>query len=189
MTWLVQFPPGYNSLPRPGQRQSENAPSNLTQARRKLVNSAIQDYLKSLNAMTRSIVLETETVEKENHGKWKKMDSTSKDNLVDDHFMPVDVRMQYEHERAASCCSFSSGWSDRGSMCQSQQACRPAYEDRHMERDPRHLSQPEEWEDSCRQGISRSHRELCYSESTVRSGIVLARNGPEMASWCRIEIL
>ena len=102
---------GYGSLPR--NLSSRNTPGNFAQTRRKLVNNAIQDYLKSLNAMTRSIVLETETVEKENHCNWKKLDTASKEDLVNDHFMPADVRMQYcyEQERTASSCSFNSSWS------------------------------------------------------------------------------
>ena len=98
---------GYNSLPRP-RKGNKDGPCNLPQARRKLVNDALQDYLKSLNAMTRSIVLETESVEKEHHGDWKEMDPAKKEDLVNDHFMPTGVRLQYEAERSSSCCSFSS---------------------------------------------------------------------------------
>lgn len=133
------------------------------------MNSAIQDYLKSLNAMTRSIVLETETVEKENQCNWKKMDSAKKDDLVNNHFMPADVRMQYEHERAASCCSFRSSWSaDRDSMCFSQQypQCHgPSQGLQVMESRPTHLSQPEEWEEyesSGNRQLSRSQKDLVY---------------------------
>jgi len=69
--------------------------------------------------MTRSIVLETETVEKENECNWKKLDTAKKEDIVNDHFMPVGIRMHYEHERSASCCSFSSSSStDTGSLCQ-----------------------------------------------------------------------
>ena len=58
--------------------------------------------------MTRSIVLETESVEKEHDCDWKKLDASKKEDIVNDHFVPTGVRMQYEIERASSCCSFSS---------------------------------------------------------------------------------
>ena len=101
---LVLFPPsaGYNSLPRP--RPNTGGPASLSHARRKIVNSALQDYLKSLNSMTRSIVLETETVEKEHKYNWTTLDEARKEDLVNDHFMPADVRLHYDSERAASCC-------------------------------------------------------------------------------------
>lgn len=38
------------------------------------------------------------------------MDASRKEDLVNNHFMPADVRMQYEHERAESSCSLSSSW-------------------------------------------------------------------------------
>lgn len=58
--------------------------------------------------MTRSIVLETESVEKEHHCDWKEMDPAKKENIVNDHFVPTGVRVHYETERASSCCSFAS---------------------------------------------------------------------------------
>lgn len=103
---LLSLSAGYNSLPR--QKPNTSGPTTLSHARRKLVNSALQDYLKSLNSMTRSIVLETETVEKENKYNWKKLDVAKKEDLVNDHFVPAEVRMQYDNGRAASCCGFSS---------------------------------------------------------------------------------
>lgn len=130
--------------------------------------------------MTRSIVLETETVEKENQCNWKKMDSARKDDIVNDHFVPADVRMHYEHERASSSCSFSSGWSmDRESMCQSQQYP-PSYragEGLVVENRPRHLSQPEDWEERSAQHnnkhLSRSQKDLVYANATVSKKIKL----------------
>jgi len=58
--------------------------------------------------MTRSIVLETESVEKEHDCDWKELDASKKEDIVNDHFVPTGVRLQYEAERASSCCSFSS---------------------------------------------------------------------------------
>lgn len=163
--FLFYFP-GYNSLPRQRSRPSEGAPASLPHARRKLVNSAIQDYLKSLNAMTRSIVLETETVEKENQCNWKKMDTASKEDIVNDHFMPADVRLHYEHERAASCCS---DWSlDAGSMVSAGSHCQPHRETLVVE------NRPEEWEEMSGRHSARSNRDLVYANqwsSNVSVGI------------------
>ena len=126
--------------------------------RRKVVNSAVQDYLKSLNSMTRSIVLETESVEKEHKCEWTDMNNAKKEEMMDRHFIPDDVRMHYKFERAASCCSFTTGWNSQpfsGSGCI-------------IENQPLHLSQPNEWEElpsaiggSNRQ-LSRSNNDLVY---------------------------
>lgn len=174
-----------NSLPR--QRPTGNTPNNLSHARRKLVNSAIQDYLKSLNAMTRSIVLETETVEKENECNWTKLDSARKEDIVNDHFMPAGVRMQYEQERATSCCSFSSGCSVEAESLLCQNQCLPPPQSSSangeglvVENRPLHLSQPNDWEEWSRnhhgKQLSRSS-DLVYSNewsSTVSRAILLA---------------
>lgn len=136
---------GYNSLPRL-RTGNKGGPSNLSQARRKLVNSALQDYLKSLNAMTRSIVLETESVEKEHCCDWTKMDEAKKEDIVNEHFVPSGVRLQYEDERASSCCSFSSARSlGQSSLHQDELV---------MESRPSHSSQPSsDWEEPTSKGI------------------------------------
>lgn len=160
---LSYFIAGYNSLPRQKQNNG-SGPSSLSQARRKLVNSALQDYLKSLNAMTRSIVLETETVEKENKYNWKKLDVAKKEDLVNDHFMPAGVRMQYDCERTASCCSFSSGMALMGEGCSSANLDRPVYgEELVVENRGQQFS--DNWEE-CSNGkkqLSRSSRDLVYT--------------------------
>lgn len=123
-----------------------------------MVNSALQDYLKSLNSMTRSIVLETETVEKENKYNWTQLDVAKKEDLVNDHFMPAGVRMLYDSERAASCCSFSSGVS-----------LEPAGQDLAVYREDlvveNRLSQPSNWDDTPPHAkqVSRSSRDLVYA--------------------------
>ena len=60
-----------------------------------MVSNAVSDYLKSLNSMTRSIVLEKECVEERHGGEWNAMDEVLQEEVVDDHFMPRDVRAQY----------------------------------------------------------------------------------------------
>lgn len=109
---------------------------------RKLVNSALQDYLKSLNSMTRSIVLETETVEKEHQCEWRQMDHAKREEVVNDHFIPADVRFHYDFdysERTPSRCSFTSHASWGG--------CRPHTPSFVMDNRPTHLSQPSDWEE------------------------------------------
>ena len=70
-------------------------PSQLNE-RRNHVSGAVQEYLKSLNAMTRSIVLETATVEKENEDRWTGLNESLKQEIMDDHFIPSGVRFNYE---------------------------------------------------------------------------------------------
>lgn len=121
--------------------------------------------------MTRSIVLETETVEKEHQCNWTKLDTARKENLVNDHFVPADVRLHYENERAASCCSFSSGWSLGHEASQGQYPL--SYDDDEgfvAENRPLHLSQPDDWEELPGPGLhqrqlSRSTKELMYSNN------------------------
>jgi hypothetical protein len=60
-----------------------------------MVCSRVADYLKSLNSMTRSIVLETEIVEERHAGEWPAMDETLQEEVVDEHFMPPDVHAHY----------------------------------------------------------------------------------------------
>lgn len=128
----------------------------MTQARRKLVNTALQDYLKSLNAMTRSIVLETETIEKENHGSWIKMDVAKKEDLVNDHFMPADVRMQYEYERSLSLgASHGAGHTfyTRGQLPARENTLQPS------------SSEWEDWHGDCHEDrqLSNSTKDLVYT--------------------------
>lgn len=59
----------------------------------------LQDYLKSLNSMTRSIVLETETLAHEHHRDWEGMNDARREEVVNDHFIPTGVRAQYERAR------------------------------------------------------------------------------------------
>lgn len=59
----------------------------------------LQDYLKSLNSMTRSIVLETETLAHEHHRDWDDMNDARREEVVNNHFIPTGVRVQYERAR------------------------------------------------------------------------------------------
>lgn len=94
----------YQSRTLPRQRHRNNSgppdkggvPHNLASARRKMVSSAVSDYLKSLNSMTRSIVLEREFVEEKHGGEWTAMDETLREEAVNEHFMPSDVRAHYD---------------------------------------------------------------------------------------------
>ena len=99
---------GFSTLPRRVHRAS--AP-DVPQARRKVVNSALQDYLKSLNSMTRSIVLETETVEKE-LGSWRGLDDAGREAVVNDHFVPSQVRGQYQPSQQGYTQEMSSQCGD-----------------------------------------------------------------------------
>ena len=77
----------------PQQRRSNGAPA--ANPRRQLVSSRVSDYLKSLNSMTRSIVLEKEYVEERHASEWRRMDEALQEEVVDDYFMPPDVHAHY----------------------------------------------------------------------------------------------
>eukprot|EP00731_Ephydatia_muelleri_P036456 Em0258g11a len=107
---------------------SREARSFPTLPNRSVVSSAVQEYLKSLNFMTRTIVLETETVEKEHRERWTNLDQSRREELVNEHFIPSEVRVQYTS-------GFVGGWQrmPRGTSVDNR---------------PLHLSQPtgeEEW--------------------------------------------
>lgn len=107
---------------------SREARSFPTLQNRSIVSSAVQEYLKSLNFMTRTIVLETETVEKEHRERWTHLDQSKREELVNEHFIPSEVRVQYTS-------GFVGGWQrmPRGTDVDNR---------------PLHLSQPtgeEEW--------------------------------------------
>lgn len=55
----------------------------------------LQEYFKSTNALNRSIMLEKTSVEKE-HTHWAVLSDSRRDEIVDQHFVPEDVRLQYE---------------------------------------------------------------------------------------------
>lgn len=59
------------------------------------MSNTVADYLKSLNSMTRSIVLEKEFVEEKHAGEWPSMDETEQEEVVDEHFMPMNVHAHY----------------------------------------------------------------------------------------------
>ena len=126
--------------------------------------------------MTRSIVLETETVEKEHQCEWKKMNDAKREEVVNDHFIPADVRFHYDFadyggERAPSCCSFTSSASWGGHRHT------PSLNSLAMDNGLMHLSQPSDWEqwptaplqrgrggrgggDGVRSDLSRSNNDL-----------------------------
>ncbi len=118
--------------------------------------------------MTRSIVLETETVEKENQCNWKKLDTARKEDLVNDHFMPAGVRMHYEHERAASCCSFTSNRSAEleslGGPSSASQGLQYG-DELVVENRPLLHSQPGNWQ------RSRSARDLAYENECSSNNV------------------
>ncbi len=136
----MQSQPAYdsNSLPRRnarGRHVLDRAPSaDLANARRKLVSSAVQDYLKSLNAMTRSIVMERETLEEDHGQHWSGLNVTKREEIMNEHFVPSGVRARYQAD------------------------ARPRYPHRNRphsagrtlrvpQGDGMHLSQPSVWED------------------------------------------
>lgn len=88
------------TLPRQRHRNNSTSPAksgvqSLASARRQMVTTAVSDYLKSLNSMTRSIVLEREFVEEKHGGEWTAMDEVLREEAVNEHFMPSDVRAHY----------------------------------------------------------------------------------------------
>lgn len=104
---------GFASLPRPKRTPAQPA------QRRKEVNSVLQGYLKSLGSMARSIELEKETVKQE-HVQWTSMDDATKEEVVNDHFIPQDIRLQYSFDfpidrsvSRASHCSVPPSWPGR----------------------------------------------------------------------------
>lgn len=167
----------FHSLPRQlhGRDASPSAGGQPQARNRKRVNNALQDYLKSLNSMTRSIVLETETVEKEHQCEWQQMNYAMREEVMNDHFIPADVRFHYDFdysagERASSRCSFTSSAS-WGGRCHT-----PSSNSFFMDSTaPMHLSQPNIWEewpasvgtplqsrgrDALRNNLSRSNNDL-----------------------------
>ena len=58
--------------------------------------SLLQEYFKSTNALTRSIMLEKSTVENEHKHNWTILSDSRRDEIVNDHFVPSQVREQYE---------------------------------------------------------------------------------------------
>ena len=86
------------TLPRPRRNHGVSVASSVgptPSTRRQIVSSRVSDYLKSLNSMTRSIVLEKEYVEERHGGEWPVMDETLQEDAVDDYFMPADVHAHY----------------------------------------------------------------------------------------------
>ena len=55
----------------------------------------LQEYFKSTNALNRSIMLERTSVENK-HTHWSVLSESRRDEIVDQHFVPEDVRLQYE---------------------------------------------------------------------------------------------
>ena len=108
------------TLPRPFRPRGSGATASTTTGSRsrQLLSSRVSDYLKSLNSMTRSIVLEKEYVEGRHAGEWQSMDETLQEDVVDDYFMPLDVhahygtlprsRRSYREPRSPSAVSISS---------------------------------------------------------------------------------
>lgn len=124
--------------------------------------------------MARSIVLETETVEKEHQCHWRRMDDAKKEEVVNDHFIPQDIRMHYDFDlsmdRSTSRCSLSSmppTWGRPQSAHSMNDGMLIPENGR-----PLHLSQPNEWPegwsnhhvDNQRQQLGQSQEELSYRE-------------------------
>ena len=83
------------TLPRQRHGPATSPVPAASRSRRQIVSSRVSDYLKSLNSMTRSIVLEKEYVEERHAGEWPVMDETLQEEVVDDYFMPPDVHAHY----------------------------------------------------------------------------------------------
>ena len=106
------------TLPRPSRPRGGVPATAASGSRRQILSNRVSDYLKSLNSMTRSIVLEKEYVEERHAGEWQCMDETLQEDVVDDYFMPLDVhahygtlprsRCSYREPRSPSAASTSS---------------------------------------------------------------------------------
>ncbi len=150
---------GFTSLPRPKRTTAQPA------QRRKEVNNVLQGYLKSLGSMARSIELEKETVKQE-HLQWTSMDDAAKEEVVNDHFIPQDIRLQYSFDfpidrsvSRASHCSVPPSWPSRPHSAHSMHDG--------MFQDESSFSQPNDWEGEYRQRRQlpgSSQEDLSYRE-------------------------
>lgn len=93
-----------SSSPRRGSGTSDS--SDYTGADRRA--SVLQEYFKSTNALARSIMLEKSTVENEHGHSWTVLSDSRRDEIVDDHFVPTDVREQYTTFSRRSASRLSS---------------------------------------------------------------------------------
>lgn len=59
-------------------------------------SSLLQDYFKSANALSRSIIMEKCSVEQQHSKQWTVMSDSKRDEIVDKYFVPSDVREQYD---------------------------------------------------------------------------------------------
>ena len=101
------------------------------------------------------------------------MDDAKKEEVVNDHFIPQDIRMHYDFDlsvdRSTSRSSFSSmppGWGRTQSAHSANDGMFPPENDHSL-----HLSQPNEWPeewsnqaDNQRRQLGRSQEELSYRE-------------------------
>ena len=67
--------------------------SDLSSDRRTAI---LQEYFKSTSALTRSIILEKNSVEKEHSQHWTVLSDSRRDQIVNEHFVPSDIRELYE---------------------------------------------------------------------------------------------
>ena len=77
----------------PSQCTPSSTSNDLSSERR---SSLLQDYFKSANALSRSIILEKSSVEQQHSKQWTMLSDSKRDEIVDDHFVPNEVREQYE---------------------------------------------------------------------------------------------
>ena len=126
--------------------------------------------------MTRSIVLEKETVEKEHQCEWKQMNHAMREEVVNDHFIPAEVRFHYDFdysERTPSRCSFTSCASWGG------QRHTPSLNSFLMEGGPTHLSQPSDWDDwsgVCGTPLQRRRGEALQTNLSRSNNDLMQRN-------------
>lgn len=78
---------------RHGSKSVGGSSSDLSASSRK--SEMLQEYFKSTSALNRSIMTEKTLVEKE-HMHWSVLSESRRDEIVDQHFVPEDVRLQYE---------------------------------------------------------------------------------------------
>ena len=72
-------------------------------------SSMLQDYFKSANALSRSIMLEKCSVEQQHSKQWTVLSDSKRDEIVDEYFVPNVVREQYEAGLISSRPQWRSG--------------------------------------------------------------------------------
>lgn len=77
----------------PSQSSAGTSRNSISSEKR---SSLLQDYFKSSNALSRSIIMEKCSVEQQHSKQWTGLSDSKRDEIVDKYFVPSDVRDQYD---------------------------------------------------------------------------------------------